>query len=46
MLEDFKTMPLDYPLVREPKDVPIGLDSDFWDVPELITTLLGLPWYF
>ena len=31
MLEDFKTMPLDYTLVREPKDVPIGLDSDFWD---------------
>jgi len=46
MRESFKTLSIDYTLVREQKDVPIGSKSEFWDVPEWITTLLRLPWYF
>ena len=46
MRENFKTVSLGYTLVREQKDVPIGSKSEFRDVPEWITTLLRLPWYF
>ena len=46
MRENFKTVPIDYTLVREQKDVPIVSKSEFRDVPELITTLLGLPVYY
>lgn len=46
MRENFKTVSLGYTLVREQKDVPIGSKSEFRGVPELITTLLGLPVYY
>lgn len=41
-----RIVPIDYTLVREQKDVPIGSKSEFRDVPELITALLGLPVYY
>lgn len=34
--------PLGYTLVKEQKEVPLGAVIEFWDVPELITTLLGI----
>lgn len=46
MRVSFKTLPIDYTLVREQKDIPIGSKSEFRGVPELITTLLGLPVYY
>jgi len=46
MQENFKTVSLGYTLVREQKDLQLESKSGFWDVPELITTLLRLPWYF
>ena len=44
-MESSNTVPLGYTLVREQKEVPLGSDIEFWDVPKLITTLLGLPVY-
>ena len=46
MPENFKTVSLGYALVREQKDVPLESKTGFWDVPEWITILLRLPWYF
>lgn len=41
-----KIVPIDYTLVREQKDLQLESKNGFWDVPELITTLLGLPVYY
>lgn len=46
MRENFKAVPIDYTLVREQKDLQLESKNGFWDVPEWITTLLRLPWYF
>ena len=46
MRENSNLVPLGYTLVREQKDVPIESKAEFRDVPELITTLLGLPVYY
>lgn len=46
MRENFKAVPIDYTFVREQKDLPLESKTGFWDVPELITTLLGLPVYY
>jgi len=46
MRVSFKTLPIDYTLVREQKDLQLESKNGFWDVPEFITTLLGLPVYY
>ena len=45
MQESFKTVPIDYTLVKDQNNIPIGSESGFRDVPEWIATLLGLPVY-
>ena len=47
MQENFKTVvSLGYTLVREQKNLQLESKNGFWDVPKLITTLLGLPVYY
>lgn len=42
-MENFKISdPLGYTLVAEQKEVPLELVSEFWHMPEFLTTLMGL----
>ena len=45
MQVNFKCVPLGYTLVGDSNPVPLGSIIEFWDIPDSVTTLIGLPWY-